>query len=510
MGFQNYNSCDRKHKFEEAVALTGYGKFNLKILLASGGCLMVVIIETMAMMFVVPASQCDLDLSLSTKGLLSAISFLGVVSSSHMWGFIADTRGRRNVLIVSMIMSFITSLISSIIPYDWLFIFIRFINGFFVGGASAVVYAYAGEFHDRIYRPKVVSWIATFVAFGNMLIPGLAWLILPLDFNFPISFLENGFRPWRLLVICYGLPSLLFAFFLSHLPESPKYLVAQGRCEEALNILKHMYSKNYNRNPDEFPVFEIESEEDLSLKNGGVLKTMWFQTAPLFKKPYLLKTLMVSFLQFGAFFSSSGLIMWYPEVLNRMASFSVANPDESVEMCKSIEYYNEITANSTITSDICMDTVDVNAFLTSLLIGVVFAFMYIFIGAVINIVGAKKLLISLLIITTSCGIAAQNVKEQLSTQILMGIFLTEATCVGIINAIVVELFPTQLRAMALAISLMAGRFGAVAGSNATGPIIYSICNYMYYIFAVDHLLLIITVLLLPSPPSIKKMIQPNV
>lgn len=91
---------------------------------------MVVIIETMCMMMIVPASQCDLDLDLSTKGILNAISFLGVVSGSHMWGFIADTRGRRNVLITSMLCSFITSIASSIIPWAWLFILIRYINGF--------------------------------------------------------------------------------------------------------------------------------------------------------------------------------------------------------------------------------------------------------------------------------------------------------------------------------------------------------------------------------------------
>lgn len=91
---------------------------------------MIVIIETMGMMFVIPAAQCDLDLSLSQKSILSAISFLGVVSSSHLWGFLADTRGRKNVLFISMIMSFLTSVISSLIPQAWLFILIRFINGF--------------------------------------------------------------------------------------------------------------------------------------------------------------------------------------------------------------------------------------------------------------------------------------------------------------------------------------------------------------------------------------------
>lgn len=91
---------------------------------------MCVIIETMGMMFVIPAAQCDLNLDLQQKAILSAISFLGVVVSSHLWGFLADTRGRKNVLLISMIASFITTLIASFIPQSWLFILMRFINGF--------------------------------------------------------------------------------------------------------------------------------------------------------------------------------------------------------------------------------------------------------------------------------------------------------------------------------------------------------------------------------------------
>lgn len=91
---------------------------------------MAVIMETMGMMFVIPAAVCDLELDLTAKGLLASSSFLGVVSSSHLWGFLADTRGRRNILLISMVLGFLTSLFSSIAPNAWLFILIRYFNGF--------------------------------------------------------------------------------------------------------------------------------------------------------------------------------------------------------------------------------------------------------------------------------------------------------------------------------------------------------------------------------------------
>lgn len=72
-------------------------------------------------------------------------------------------------------------------------------------------------------------------------------------------------------------------------------------------------------------------------------------------------------------------------------------------------------------------------------------------------------------------------------QALMGIFLLAGTCIGILNAVIVDLFPTQLRAMALSISLMAGRLGAMTGSHVTGPLILGFCHYTFYAFTADHI-----------------------
>lgn len=169
-----------------------------------------------------------------------------------------------------------------------------------------MVYAYVGEFHDDVYRPKVVSWLATFVAIGNMFIPGFAWLILPLNIQFEIPFLTIVFRSWRLLVLIYGSPSLIAAICIYLLPESPKYLLTQGSHDEALSILKKMYRINTGNTEDAFPVTTItlnEIESGIDKKKEGLFKSIWKQTSPLFKTPFALKTLMVCLLQFGAFAS---------------------------------------------------------------------------------------------------------------------------------------------------------------------------------------------------------------
>lgn len=65
------------------------------------------------MAFVLPAAKCDIEMTTAEQGLINAIGFIGVVLTSHFWGFMADTWGRRKVLLFSLLSGFIFSIISS-------------------------------------------------------------------------------------------------------------------------------------------------------------------------------------------------------------------------------------------------------------------------------------------------------------------------------------------------------------------------------------------------------------
>ncbi|CAH0554073.1 unnamed protein product [Brassicogethes aeneus] len=501
--------------FEDAIHMTGFGKFNLFVIITCGGCLMCVILETMCMSFIIPAAQCDLNLNLSEKGLLSSISFFGVVSSSHLWGFLADTRGRKMVLVQSLLCSSVLSFACCLVPWSWLFILLRFFNGFFIGGCSAVIYAYAGEFHDQNFRPKTIAWMTTFVAFGNMFLPSLAWAILPQQWSYNIPFMNITFKPWRLLLIIYALPSLVVAACLIVLPESPKYLLTQGRYKEALEILKTMYKFNFNKQADDYPVSDIlwdELDNSDEVKKRSLLVSMWRQTVPLFKKPFLIKTLMFCSLQFLIFFSSAGIVMWYPEILNEMSQFS-ANSSERVSLCRAMayddddyfEFPDQYRSLFVFKGRVCKDLVKPEVFQTSLLVGSAYACMFVLVGALIGFVGKKKLLVSFLTVCTACGLASQFVYGYTLIQMLIGVFTLCGAAIGLINAFVVDLYPTQIRGMALAVSLMFGRFGAMTGSNLIGPLLYHFCDYVFFVVAANSLVVVILVLLLPSMPHIPRL-----
>lgn len=86
--------------FETAIDSAGFGMFNMLLLISAVPAAMGTVYETSTMSYILPSAECDLQLSLLDKGILNAITYAGMISSAVMWGYLADTKGRRNLLIL--------------------------------------------------------------------------------------------------------------------------------------------------------------------------------------------------------------------------------------------------------------------------------------------------------------------------------------------------------------------------------------------------------------------------
>lgn len=117
-------------QIEDALTLTGFGKFNYIIILISGIALNTVLFETLSVGFIMPLAQCDLELTTQDKGFLSAIAFAGIISSSHLWGFLADTIGRKKIIVPTLFISFICTLASCFANGYWILVVCRYLCGF--------------------------------------------------------------------------------------------------------------------------------------------------------------------------------------------------------------------------------------------------------------------------------------------------------------------------------------------------------------------------------------------
>lgn len=64
--------------YKKSISYTGYGKASIFFLFICGTILMAVLNETLGAMFIMPSSQCDLQMTPGNKGLLSGITYLGM------------------------------------------------------------------------------------------------------------------------------------------------------------------------------------------------------------------------------------------------------------------------------------------------------------------------------------------------------------------------------------------------------------------------------------------------
>lgn len=91
----------------------GNGRYQLFLLLVCGSGLMGVVVENVNIGFVLPYARCDLKFSSAEQGALNAVGYIGIVVSSHLWGFLADTWGRRKVLRTALFGSFTCAVLSA-------------------------------------------------------------------------------------------------------------------------------------------------------------------------------------------------------------------------------------------------------------------------------------------------------------------------------------------------------------------------------------------------------------
>lgn len=116
--------------YENALVSTGFGKFHFLLLAICGLIYANTAIGITILSFVLPSATCDFQMTSEDKGWLTASPMLGMVIGSYFWGCLADTKGRKVVLIAALLLDGVCGLVSSFAQQFWLFLLLRFFNGF--------------------------------------------------------------------------------------------------------------------------------------------------------------------------------------------------------------------------------------------------------------------------------------------------------------------------------------------------------------------------------------------
>lgn len=99
-------------------------------------------LENVNISYILSYAKCDLKLSIGEQGVLTSVSFLGIVSTSYFWGFLADVWGRQKVLSVAALTGFCFSFTSAFATNTSVLIALRFLSGSFLAGSQAGAFSY--------------------------------------------------------------------------------------------------------------------------------------------------------------------------------------------------------------------------------------------------------------------------------------------------------------------------------------------------------------------------------
>jgi len=188
---------------------------------------------------VVKFIEIEFDLNKIQLGWSVASLAFSATFAMMVAGPLSDRLGRKPVLRYAAILFFVSALLSALAPSFLALVIARMIGGLGVGAALIIAPMYIAEISPPGLRGRMVSInqlnivIGISVAFfTNYLIlklgqSGAAWAVA----------MNLGDWNWRWMLGLEALPAVIYFFCLMLVPESPRWLVMQGRQQEALDIL---------------------------------------------------------------------------------------------------------------------------------------------------------------------------------------------------------------------------------------------------------------------------------
>ncbi|MFB9375935.1 sugar porter family MFS transporter [Kineococcus gynurae] len=201
----------------------------------------------------------DLGMSAVVEGFVVSILVFGAAVGALVGGRLSDRWGRRhNILLLALV--FMVGTLGCVLAPSWpVLALFRFVLGLAVGGASATVPVYLSEISPFEKRGSLVTRNEVMIVSGQF----AAFVINAVIFRI---WGEHD-SVWRFMLLVAVLPAFALFFGMLRMPESPRWLIAQGREADALAVLQQV------RTPEraEAEIAEVRhlSEEEAQSQTGG-------------------------------------------------------------------------------------------------------------------------------------------------------------------------------------------------------------------------------------------------
>ncbi len=162
--------------------------------------------------------------------LLLASAFIGMFIGAIALSRMADRVGRRRAFLLSLTIYSLFSLLSAFSPGPAMLVVTRFFAGVGVGAEPPIADSYLSDLLPPRYRGRYIAWAYTL---GFLGVPASGFLARALAPNTVL-----GVDGWRWMFVIGALGAIVVAVLRRSMPESPRWLAANGRADEADAVVR--------------------------------------------------------------------------------------------------------------------------------------------------------------------------------------------------------------------------------------------------------------------------------
>ncbi|MFC1410904.1 MFS transporter [Streptacidiphilus sp. N1-12] len=177
-------------------------------------------------------------------------AFLGAFAGAVLLPTLADRVGRRRAFMLTLALYSVASLAGAFSPDLWWLVAARFVAGIGIGAELPVADTYLADLLPQRQRGRYIAWAYT-LAFCGVPVVGLLG-------RFLVPHPQLGIEGWRWLLALGSLGAAVVWLLRRNLPESPRWLEAVGRHEEANRITAAMEQQATAQGPLDPPQLDVD------------------------------------------------------------------------------------------------------------------------------------------------------------------------------------------------------------------------------------------------------------
>ncbi|HEO8422355.1 MAG: sugar porter family MFS transporter [Niallia sp.] len=211
----------------------------------------------------------QLNLNAVTEGLVTSSLLFGAAFGAMFSGKLADSYGRRKVILYLAVIFLITTLGCTFAPNVPIMVTFRFLLGIAVGGASVAVPTFLAEMSPAERRGQMVTQNELMIVTGQL----LAYITNAIIGNT----MDGAGHAWRYMLVIATLPAIVLWVGMLVVPESPRWYASKGRFKDAFRVLLHIRKEKRAKTELQQIKKAIETEEQVKQASFKDLAEPWIR-----------------------------------------------------------------------------------------------------------------------------------------------------------------------------------------------------------------------------------------